>query len=146
MKTKIHAFFLCTLTVLFAVAASWADEVSLTSDGNGGFYVNLPVTGTNQLTITDADITNGLTSFNVYDDGGTAGSYSDNASGNLQITAPVGYVLQVTGSVNTENGWDYFHVWDGDADGVELWNNSGESENIVVKRIAFFAPSGIIPL
>lgn len=130
MKTKIHAFFLCALTVLFAVTASWADEVSLTSDGNGGFYVNLPVTGTNQLTITDADITNGLTSFNVYDDGGTAGSYSDNASGNLQITAPVGYVLQVTGSVNTENGWDYFRVWDGDADGVELWNNSGESENI----------------
>ncbi|WP_290724603.1 InlB B-repeat-containing protein [Fibrobacter sp. UBA2449] len=130
MKTKIHAFFLCALTVLFAVAASWADDVSLTSDGNGGFYVNLPVTGTNQLTITDADITNGLTSFKVYDDGGVGGEYSSNASGALQVTAPAGYVFQVTGSSYTESSWDYFRVYDGASNGEILYENAGLDQEI----------------
>jgi hypothetical protein len=70
MKTKIHAFFLCALTALFAVTASWAETRSLRSDGNGGYYINMPTTGTDNLTITADNIADGVASFKVYDDGG----------------------------------------------------------------------------
>lgn len=125
MKTKIHAFFLCALTVLFAVSAGWADEVTLSSDGQGGFFVNLPVTGTNTLAIPS-----NVTSFKVYDDGGVGGEYSSNASGTLQVTAPAGYVFQVTGDIYTESGYDKLYVYDGASNGEVLYENSGQDQEI----------------
>ena len=120
MKTKIHAFFLCVLTALFAVTASWAETRSLRSDGNGGYYINMPTTGTDNLTITADNIADGVASFKVYDDGGNEGNYSNNAEGYLEVTVPDGYVLQVTGSINTESGWDKLTIYNGDASSETL--------------------------
>lgn len=117
MKTKIHAFFLCAMTALFAAAASWAEEVSLTSDGNGGFFVNLPVRGEYTLAIPS-----NRTTFKVYDDGQDAnnpGYYSNTANAYLEMTAPEGFLLQVTGSIHTQYN-DVLTIYDGPADSKVL--------------------------
>lgn len=117
MKTKIHAFFLCAMTALFAAAASWAEEVSLTSDGNGGFFVNLPVRGEYTLAIPS-----NRTTFKVYDDGQDAnnpGYYSNTANAYLEMTAPEGFLLQVNGSIHTQFN-DVLTIYDGPADSKVL--------------------------
>ncbi len=75
---------------------------------DGGLYVNMPATGTNTLTIPS-----GVQSFKVYDDGGASGKYSNNCSGYLVLTAPTGYALQLSGSIETEKKQDQLTVYDG---------------------------------
>ncbi|MBQ1546459.1 MAG: InlB B-repeat-containing protein, partial [Clostridia bacterium] len=53
-------------------------------------YINMPKTGTKELTIPD-----GVESFYLFDDGGNYDSYSDNANGKLVIHAPEGQQLDV---------------------------------------------------
>ncbi|MBQ3720357.1 MAG: S-layer family protein [Fibrobacter sp.] len=130
MKTTFHAFFLCALTALFAASAGWAADVELQGDAQTGYYINMPATRTDNLTLTADDIAGGITSFKVYDDGGVGGEYSSNASGALQVTAPAGYVFQVTGSSYTESSWDYFRVYDGASDGEILYENAGLDQEI----------------
>ena len=141
MKTKIHAFFLFALAVLFAASAGWAEEVSLLSDGQGGYYTNLPFHQTNYLNLTAEYITeNNITSFTVYDDGGEDGSYSscrqsetcdgpDNkAHSYLVITAPAGYVLQVNGWVHVEaKMYDNLTIYDGTTESTMLLEQEGNA-------------------
>ena len=75
---------------------------------DGGLYSKMPVTGT-----TTVSIPSGVQSFKVYDDGGSTGKYSNYCDGYLILTAPEGYVLQLTGSVETERTLDYLNVYDG---------------------------------
>ena len=75
----------------------------------GRFYVNMPQTGTKTVTLTDACIT----AFKVYDDGGLSGKYSNDCNGTLVLTAPVGYLLRLSGSITTEHLYDYLTVYDG---------------------------------
>ena len=92
--------FLAVLTTMTA----WADDVTLTEDTGetagtaARWYVNMPATGTNTLTLTDASIT----TFKVYDDGGKNGNYSNNCDGTLVLTAPEGYIIQLSGNIYTE--------------------------------------------
>ena len=79
---------------------------TLTADG--GLYINMPKTGTKTATIPA-----GVQSFKLYDNGGKSGNYSNGCDGTLVLTAPTGYVLQLSGSIKTENGHDYLTVWDG---------------------------------
>ena len=73
------------------------------------YAINMPRTGTKYVTIPL-----GVTSFKVYDDGGSTGRYTENCNGTLTLTAPTDYVLRVTGSVTTEGGnKDYLQVHDG---------------------------------
>ena len=78
-----------------------------------GLYINMPATDTKTL-----DIPAGVQSFKVYDDGGSAGFYSYNCNGKLVLTAPEGYVLQLTGEITTDNNYngDYLQVFDGTED------------------------------
>ena len=87
-------------------------DLSLAEDGEGGYYVNMLAQYTATLNITADDIANGVTSFNVYDDGGKEGKFSYNADGYLTITAPEGYVLQMSGTV-FYNGNGNLSVYDG---------------------------------
>ena len=73
-------------------------EMELEDDGNGGKYVNMLVKNTAKLTIPKE-----VTSFKIYDDGGKDGLYSNNSNGTLVLTAPDGYVLELTGTVNTSS-------------------------------------------
>ena len=126
--------------------------------GDGGLYINMPTTGT-----VNATIPKEVKSFKVYDDGGKDGNYSTNFAGTLTLTAPEGYVLQVTGSFDlakTEywfnTGYDSLIVYDGaDIDSKKLYYgretvndigrnmSSGRSMTIQFKRYSDAAASGI---
>ena len=75
----------------------------------GGLYVNMPTTGTKTVIIPTI-----VQSFKVYDDGGSTGNYSNNCNGTLVLTAPMGYVLRLSGSITTYNSFDYLTVYDSD--------------------------------
>ena len=84
----------------------------------GGLYVNMPKTGTKTATIPA-----GVTSFKVYDDGGSSGIYSYECDGTLVLTVPEGNKLQLSGSVTTDNGYDKLTVYDNNtASGTKLLN------------------------
>ena len=88
-------------------------SIGFKKDANGGDYINMPKTGIYY----DAKIPEGVSSFNVYDDGGAKAQYSNNYDGGLVLTAPDHYVLQLTGTVTAEV-WgkdlrDYLMVYDG---------------------------------
>ena len=120
MKKTIKQNFLARVATLLLLsllttASAWADNVTLSVDGDiaegtaGHYYVNMPATGTNTLTLTDASIT----TFKVYDDGGKSGNYSSSSGDTyLVINAPGGYYLQVTGDV-IDCSTCYFNIWEG---------------------------------
>lgn len=70
--------------------------------------INMPTNGLQKYVISQ-----GVTSFNVYDDGGLEGDYSNSYDGTIVLIAPEGCYLKLTGSVVTEDNYDYFKVWDG---------------------------------
>ena len=111
------------LLVMLCSLGTWAEQtpVSLTSDGNGGWYINMPAKGTATsvanaavLTLTADDISAGKVPFKVYDDGGKDGNYSQNYTSFLLITVPDNYVIKMTGTAYTEStSWDYLKIYDG---------------------------------
>ena len=115
MKTKINMLSLVVLAVLFAALNTWSADLS--GNATDGWYINMPASGTTTLEIKSDDITNGLRSFKVYDDGGSNGDYSNNAAGTLKITAPTNYILVLSGTIRTQyvasGKADYLNVSDG---------------------------------
>ena len=109
------SMLLATLLLTMTAQTAWAENVNLTEDTSEGsstaarWYVNVPSSGTNTLTLSDASVT----TFKVYDDGGKNGNYSNNCKGTLTLTAPTGYVLQLSGSITTEMGNDNLTVYNG---------------------------------
>lgn len=79
-------------------------------EGNAtdGYYVLMPKGGKKILTLDGT-----VTSFMVYDDGGADGNYSDGCYSYLALAAPEGKLLQLTGSLITEDGCDYLTVYGG---------------------------------
>lgn len=54
--------------------------------------------------------------FKIYNSGGKAGSYRNNASGYLLLTAPDNYTISLSGTVTTEGeGTDYLMIYDGNS-------------------------------
>ena len=122
MKTKTIKWFsrvaMMLLMTMLTTATAWADDVNLTENTNETegtaerWYVNIPKTGENKLTLTDASIT----FFKVYDNGGGPQNHYDNdCDGSLVLTAPEGCVLRLSGTIVTEKGYDYLTVYDGNA-------------------------------
>ena len=80
-----------------------------TEEQDGYYYLNMPARSMNNYTVT---LPEGFTSaFKVYDDGGKNSNYSANCNGTLVLTAPAGYVLQLSGSVTTQANYDYLDVY-----------------------------------
>ena len=50
----------------------------------------------------DVTLPKNLKSFKLYDDGGKDGRYSNHYNGNVNVTAPEGYVMQISGSITTD--------------------------------------------
>lgn len=73
----------------------------------GGLYINMPATDSKTITIPS-----GVQSFKVYDDGGSSSDYSTSCNGTLVLTAPTGYVLQLSGGITAE-GSDKLTVYNG---------------------------------
>ena len=107
-------------TINFSVSES-PEGLSVDNDYSKGqdgyFYVNIPGgSGTNTITLPA-----GLSSFKVYDDGGKNGNYSANLKSTLVLTAPAGYVLQLSGNMMTEATYDFLTVYDNnEASGTKL--------------------------
>lgn len=76
----------------------------------GHYYVNMPATGTNTVTL-DGNVT----SFKVYDNGGKERPYSTGCKGYLILTAPMGNKIHLTGNVATDRSSmnDYLNVYNG---------------------------------
>ena len=72
--------------------------------------VNMPVTDDRIITVPPC-----VTTFKVYDDGGSDGDYSNYCGGLLKVNAPDGKVIQFTGTVTTDNsGYDVLSVYNSD--------------------------------
>ncbi len=126
--TFIMPFYPVTVTPFFT------DDLTV----DGGVYLNLPVTGTKEVTIPQ-----GMQSFKVYDDGGKSNDYSNNCDGALILTAPEGYVLELSGSLTTEIDFDYLIVYDNnEANGAKLLDKTLSPSNGVQTPIETVRSSG----
>jgi hypothetical protein len=74
---------------------------------------SVPQSGSNSYT---------LCSGNIYDNGGPSANYSNNSNGTTTIyPATAGNAIQLSfNSFNTENGWDYLYVYDGNSTAAPL--------------------------
>ena len=134
--THLRRLFVALVALLTMIAqTAWADNWK-TAGGTGGsgtsenpYYVNMPITGTKTLTLDGT-----VTTFKVYDDGGP-GSYSNDCEGYLVITAPAGHVLQISGSIETEESCDKLTVYDGSSDtGQKLLEDKSGKLNDIKKK------------
>ena len=107
MKLKNHFLSLSALLAMGMATTAWAAEVNLATDANGIKYVNMPSPVSNATVTNTLNIPNDVQTFKVYDDGGVNGpftstsecSFSENCSEYLQLNAPTGYFLHLTGSI-----------------------------------------------
>ena len=116
------------------LAAIVTPEFTNDLTAGGGLSVNMPKIGRRTIHIPE-----GVTSFKVYDDGGENGNYSDGADGWLELIAPDGYVLQVTGTRGT-SAFDYPAIYDGLDTSVVLYD--GRTVGDVAGSIGTYASSG----
>ena len=63
----------------------------------GGLYINMP----NNSPVLNVAIPGSVESFKLYDDGGKDKPHSEETNEYLKLTAPKGYLIQVTGKVHT---------------------------------------------
>ena len=118
-----------TVTGDAGFAAVLTDNIiTLSSDGEGGYYANMPTTGSYSLDLSDKSA--GFT-FTLYDEGGAETDYSENCNAELLITAPSGTVLSFSGAGALEQGeYDYLFFFDGDTD--EILGDDGYFENFAI--------------
>ena len=94
-----------------AVFIESGDNNTVENNILGYVMYHMPKTGENTY-----NIPANVSSFKVYDDGGISGRYSAGCDGTLKLTAPDGYLLQLSGSITTEKDNDYLTVYDGSND------------------------------
>ena len=103
-----------TLTISPSTGSTYTNSLSigftvtdnLQSTGSG-YYVNLPKTGAKEASLVAHHVAK------VYDDGGSANRYSDNADGTLLLSAPAGYVIRLSGTIDVFDDSDVLTVYDG---------------------------------
>ena len=115
---RVATLLLVTLLLTMTAQTAWAAEtvVTLSVDNDidegtaGHYYVNMASSGTTTLTLSDASIT----TFKVYDDGGKNNHYAYTGNSFLKITVPIGYVIGIAGTANSENtDNDYWEIYNG---------------------------------
>ena len=126
-KLYKRGLLLVVAAVLAGIPALAQTQVSLEvdpeiSEGTAGhYYVNMPQTGWNALTITSSDLSAGKGTFKVYDDGGKSGHYSQACNGTLTLTVPSGHRVFLEGDAKTSLSGSTLTVYDGaNASGVKL--------------------------
>ena len=107
----------------FTMPANAVTVTATFSQNLTGLYVNMKQTGTTASDAMKVDVPVGVQSFNVYDNGGKDGNYSDYFDGYLLITAPAQCLIQLTGTLTTEStSYDYLKVYDGNTTANRLGN------------------------
>ena len=128
LKSNFLSIFAVFALSMAATSTVWAAQRTLTSDGNGGYYINMPTTGTDEL-----EIPEDVTTFKVYDDGGPSATFTVGSDGYLLLTAPKGRLLRVSGSIKTNyyTSIGYLTVYDGaDANANEILYDYGYAPNL----------------
>ena len=155
MKKNIKLNFLARaatllLLSLLTTVTAWA---TVTWDGGAGttgdpYFVNMS-NGTKYVDLSDSNVK----TFMVYDDGGPDAGYSANYGSALIITAPTGYKINVAGSINTEESYDFLTFFDGtdpvyestigrtllEASGVTSISTTSETGSMIIQ---FYSDSG----
>jgi len=114
-------------TITYTAAATTTHYLKVMGfSGAGGnytlaYYMNemyVPYTGNNSYTVCSG---------HLYDHGGSAANYLDNANGYTVLYPSVGgNMIQVSGSQDTESGYDYVRIYNGiGTGGMQLYSNSG---------------------
>ena len=81
--------------------------VTPTFAASEGYEITIPATGTKRIAVPS-----NVTSFHVYDDGGSNGNYSPNCNGELYLYLPSGYKFHLEGSItNDATTGDYLSVY-----------------------------------
>ena len=124
MKRGFHVFFPFFLVALFAVLANAAQLNLQTDPDTQEKFITMSGTGTDTFVVPS-----GVTSFNIYDDGGKNDYYSNDARSWLVLEAPSGYMLSVSGTMDTESNYDFFEIWNG---------AQGDVENCVQNCVTLF--------
>ena len=134
------------LFILFAVfATANATRLTLQTDAQTGEkYVNMSVSNGSDSLILSEDIT----SFKVYDDGGKTGNYASSqgldSQADLYLIAPKGFVFQVTGSVTTLHS-DYLTIYGNDVSDV-LTSSLGSGTSAAVDVGLVESMGGVVHL
>ena len=106
----------------------FGDDAVYIKEGSGNTVENnilgyvIPKTGESTY-----DIPANVSSFKVYDDGGQGRLYSPGCDGTLTLTAPEGYLLQLSGNITTEKDVDYLTVYDGSSNLADVLINQVSS-------------------
>jgi len=72
------------------------------SDAEYGYYALVPKEGTDTVSLSP----DGVSTLSVYDHGGPNGNYGYYCDGKLEINAPEGYRIKLSGSYTLESPWD----------------------------------------
>lgn len=130
-------YYTATSGYSFKVRSSDA-TVTATFMPKTDFYVNIPKTDQRDFSIPD-----GTASFKVYDNSGKTGSYFTNDDGKLLLTAPEGYVMNVSGYVKlyySSNDEDYLDIYDGNITSAtslgRFKDTSGNNNTFTQKPVA----------
>ena len=107
---------------LFGDAAVFIESGDNNTVENNILGYVIPKTGENTY-----NIPANVSSFKVYDDGGKGRIYSPGCDGTLTLTAPEGYVLQLSGNITTEKDADYLTVYDGSSNQTDVLINQVSS-------------------
>ena len=83
-------------------------EVDFEDMRNIPLEIKIPKSDTLRVSVPE-----GIMAFNVVDDGGSSGNYSDDANGVLVLTAPEGYSLAIGVNVNLNDENDSLYIYDG---------------------------------
>ena len=104
-NTLTEAFFVMPASNVQVSSGSFDSDIS----ADKGFHLDLARNAKIEI-----DLPSGVKSFNLYDEGGAHGNYSNKSNDTLVITAPVGYHFKMTGKIYTENNNnDKLSVYDG---------------------------------
>ena len=97
------------------------------SDQTGYYYVNVPQSGSLSISINEHFT---ATPFKVYDHAGKNNTYADLANGSIVLTAPEGFVIQVTGTTKLNDSGDKVTFTENkDAQDVQLGQVTGYTNN-----------------
>ena len=106
----------------FIISDSDVTVVPKFTKDTSGLYVNMPRRDVNTLTVPGS-----VSSYKVYDDGGSEGTYLVDTTEGVEMIAPEGYYFHVTGEIDTYSGWDYLHAYDVTDTGYDqIYNQSGK--------------------
>ena len=132
MKTNKHNLLavLLTLAALFVGQTAWAQHVLTLSEDNdfpagtvGHYYVNMLTYSSQQLTLTEADLTQCGYTFKVYDNGGKDGNYAIGLTAQLTITIPDNYSFLVTGVIRTKHAPNNLYLRFNDGNNTTIGND-----------------------